>query len=48
MIKGDALYFMLSAVLAGVIGAGIWSYNDTYSPELKMTLAVNGVVSQDR
>jgi hypothetical protein len=48
MVKGDALYFLCSAMLAGVIGAGLWLYQESYSEELRVSLAVNGAVGQHR
>ena len=48
MVKSDALYFLCGAMLAGMIGAGLWLYQEGYSDELRISLAVNGVLSQGR
>ena len=44
----NALYFIVGALLAGVIGGGIWMYQDSHRSGVEISVGRHGVSIQER
>lgn len=47
-MSSDALYFLLGAVLAGLLGTSVWALDGSRAAALDLDLALNGVTVRDR
>ena len=43
MMSSDALYFLLGAVLAGLIGTSVWALDGSAGKTMDLSFARNGV-----
>lgn len=44
----NALYFMVGALLAGAVGAGLWMYQDSQRSGVEISVGRNGVSIEGR
>ena len=47
-MSSNALYFVVGALLAGAIGAGIWAYQDSQRSGVEISVGRNGVSIEGR
>ncbi|MEO3472810.1 hypothetical protein AAFN86_13150 [Roseomonas sp. CAU 1739] len=47
-MSSNALYFMVGALLVGLIGAGVWMYQDSHRPGVEISVGRNGVSIEGR
>ncbi|MBW6399930.1 hypothetical protein KPL78_18870 [Roseomonas sp. HJA6] len=48
MTNSNALYLLVGAVIAGVIGAGIWAYQDSRRSGVEISVGRHGVSIEER
>ena len=47
-MSSNTLYFIVGALLAGAVGAGIWMYQDSQRSGVEISVGRNGVSIQER
>ncbi len=47
-MSSNTLYFLVGALLAGVIGGGIWMYQDSQRSGVEISVGRNGVSIEGR
>ncbi|GGJ36418.1 hypothetical protein GCM10011320_50270 [Neoroseomonas lacus] len=47
-MSSNSLYFLVGALLAGVIGVGIWMYQDSQRSGVEISVGRNGVSIEGR
>ena len=47
-MSSNTLYFMVGALVAGLIGAGIWMYQDSQRSGVEISVGRNGVSIEGR
>ncbi len=47
-MRGNTLYFIVGALVAGLIGAGIWMYQDSQRSGVEISVGRGGVSIEGR
>ena len=47
-MSGNTLYFFIGALVAGLIGAGVWMYQDSQRSGVEISVGRGGVSIQER
>ena len=47
-MSSNTLYFMVGALVAGLIGAGVWMYQDSQRSGVEISVGRNGVSIEGR